>query len=205
MATFDDLLAEGESVPIEGWDFSWFEGRATEQRPSWGYAGLMARRMATASRALDVQTGGGEVLATIGVPPPLLVATEGWAPNVAVARRRLAPIGALVVEAAAEGCLPFAAGVFDLVVSRHPVTVRFDDHGPSVAGNHDLVQYVHGALAVQASVDPSVVEQVGRVHVELQQRATDLRQGWQQQARQRPARSQQQRRGHARVDQQVGR
>ena len=145
MATFDDLLAEGESVPIEGWDFSWFEGRATEQRPSWGYAGLMARRMATASRALDVQTGGGEVLATIGVPPPLLVATEGWAPNVAVARRRLAPIGALVVEAAAEGCLPFAAGVFDLVVSRHPVTVRFDEVARVLAAGGSYVSQQVGA------------------------------------------------------------
>ena len=44
--------------------------------------------------------------------------------------------------------------------SAEQVTVRFDDHGPSVAGNHDLAQYVHGALAVQASADPSVVEQL---------------------------------------------
>ena len=44
--------------------------------------------------------------------------------------------------------------------SAEQVTVRFDDHGPSVAGNHDLAQYVHGALAVQASTDPSVVEQL---------------------------------------------
>jgi hypothetical protein len=33
--TFDQLLAEGGSVPLEGWDFSWFEGRATEERPRW--------------------------------------------------------------------------------------------------------------------------------------------------------------------------
>jgi hypothetical protein len=44
--------------------------------------------------------------------------------------------------------------------SAEQVTVRFDDHGPSAAGNHDLAQYVHGALAVQASTDPSVVEQL---------------------------------------------
>ena len=44
--------------------------------------------------------------------------------------------------------------------SAEQVTVRFDDHGPSVTGNHDLAQYVHGALAVQASADPSVVEQL---------------------------------------------
>lgn len=35
---FDALLAEGEAVPLDGWDFSWFTGRATEERPPWGYA-----------------------------------------------------------------------------------------------------------------------------------------------------------------------
>src|SRR6266508_3538561 len=82
MATFEELVAEGAAVPVEGWDFSWFEGRAAEQRPSWGYARLMSERMATASRALDLQTGGGEVLAAVAKPPPVLVATEGWAPNI---------------------------------------------------------------------------------------------------------------------------
>jgi hypothetical protein len=36
--TFERLLAEGGSVPLAGWDFSWFEGRATEERPRWAYA-----------------------------------------------------------------------------------------------------------------------------------------------------------------------
>jgi hypothetical protein len=30
---FEELVAEGAAVPLEGWDFSWFEGRATEERP----------------------------------------------------------------------------------------------------------------------------------------------------------------------------
>jgi hypothetical protein len=28
--SFDDLVAEGASVPVEGWDFSSFAGRASE-------------------------------------------------------------------------------------------------------------------------------------------------------------------------------
>ncbi len=118
--TFELLIAEGESVPVEGWDFSWFEGRATEERPRWGYSRLLAGRMARAVAALDIQTGGGEVLAQISHPPPVLVATESWPPNVAVAQRNLRPLGARVVEADDEADLPFHTGSFDLAVSRHP-------------------------------------------------------------------------------------
>jgi SAM-dependent methyltransferase len=124
---FDDLVMEGFSVPVEGWDFSWFRDRGTEQRPPWGYARLMDERMSAASRALDLQTGGGEVLAGISKPPPVLVATEGWPPNVALARRRLAPIGGEVVVVDEDADLPFADASFDLIVSRHPVTVRWHE------------------------------------------------------------------------------
>ncbi|MFF9114616.1 methyltransferase domain-containing protein [Streptomyces massasporeus] len=142
--TFEDLLAEGASVPTEGWDFSWFEGRATEARPSWGYAVSMSERLGRASAVLDVQTGGGEVLdfalarvadtaagqaATLPAPKPPLVtmATEGWPPNVAKATALLRPRGVAVVAAAEDDPLPFADGAFDLVVSRHPVRPHWDE------------------------------------------------------------------------------
>jgi SAM-dependent methyltransferase len=83
--------------------------------------------MASASAALDVQTGGGEVLATIPHPPALLVATESWPPNVARARWNLGPLAARVVEAATEGDLPFSASCFELVVSRHPVVTNWPE------------------------------------------------------------------------------
>jgi SAM-dependent methyltransferase len=124
--SFDELVAEGASVPTEGWDFSWFAGRATETRPSWGYARSMAGRLAEATAVLDVQTGGGEVLdfalgTVASNRPALVVATEGWAPNVAKATRLLRPRGVPVVASADDAPLPFADGAFDLVVSRHPV------------------------------------------------------------------------------------
>ncbi|EHK81688.1 class I SAM-dependent methyltransferase [Saccharomonospora azurea] len=127
MSTFEALVAEGEAVPTEGWDFSWFDGRATEQRPSWGYARLLAERMSKAEAALDIQTGGGEVLASIPVAPPALAATESWPPNLVRARRNLAPFDAQVVEVSDSDDLPFPSGHFDLVVSRHPVRTRWDE------------------------------------------------------------------------------
>jgi SAM-dependent methyltransferase len=131
--SFEDPVAEGESVPVAGWDFSWFDGRANEERPPWGYARLLAARMAALAHvpgaaALDLQTGGGEVLATVPVGPSTLIATESWPPNVELARQRLARLGVTVVPTADElDDLPFADRSFDLVVSRHPVGIRWDE------------------------------------------------------------------------------
>jgi SAM-dependent methyltransferase len=128
---FEDLVAEGASVPTEGWDFSWFEGRATEARPSWGYATSKAERLARATAVLDIQTGGGEVLDfALGravKAPALTVATEGWPPNVARATALLRPRGVAVVAAPEDAPLPFADGAFDLVVSRHPVRPQWSE------------------------------------------------------------------------------
>jgi SAM-dependent methyltransferase len=115
-----ELIAEGAAEPVAGWDFSWFDGRATEERPAWGYSRLLAERMSKVSAALDLQTGGGEVLAGIGQAPPVLAATESWPPNVELARRNLRPLGATVSAVDDAADLPFPADSFDLVVSRHP-------------------------------------------------------------------------------------
>ncbi|MEU7225039.1 class I SAM-dependent methyltransferase [Streptomyces chrestomyceticus] len=125
--TFDDLVAEAESVSVEGWDFSWLDGRATEQRPSWGYQRRLGERLADTRAALDIQTGGGEVLAGAGPLPPVMAATESWPPNVAKATALLHPLGAVVVADPDEPPLPFADGAFDLVTSRHPATVWWSE------------------------------------------------------------------------------
>ncbi|GGU99858.1 methyltransferase type 11 [Actinomadura cremea] len=127
MREFEELVAEAEAAPVEGWDFSWFEGRATEARPSWGYQRSLGARLREVDAALDVQTGGGEVLAGAGALPRTMVATEGWPPNVAKATRLLHPRGVVVVADPDEPPLPFADEAFDLVTSRHPVTVWWDE------------------------------------------------------------------------------
>jgi SAM-dependent methyltransferase len=167
MPSFEQLVAEAVAAPVEGWDFSWFEGRATEERPPWGYARLMGERMARATAALDIETGGGEVLATAATaarPPALLVATDSWWPNVEVARRTLRPLGARVVAAADSPTLPFTDASFDLVVSRHPVVVLWEEIarvlrpggtylsqqiGPGT--NHELTDFMMGPQPVNES------------------------------------------------------
>lgn len=128
---FDVLVAEADAASVDGWDFGWLDGRATEQRPSWGYARSLAGRLGRARAVLEVQTGGGEVLAealaSAPARPALVVATESWPPNLRKATEVLAPHGVPVVHDPDEPPLPFADGTFDLVTSRHPVTAWWAD------------------------------------------------------------------------------
>lgn len=156
--SFEEIVAEANSVSVDGWDFSWLDGRASEERPTWGYQRLMAERLAMAEAALDIQTGGGEVLAGASSFPPIMVATESWPPNVAQATALLHPRGAVVVADSDEPPLPFADGAFDLVTSRHPATVWWDEiarvlrSGGTYFAQHvghssvfGLVEYILGA------------------------------------------------------------
>ncbi len=145
--TLQELVAEGAAEPVEGWDFSWFDGRATEERPPWGYSGLLRDRLSRAHAVLDIQTGGGEVLAGAlsggtRVPDPL-AATESWPPNAVLARRALAPFRGAVLLAADDDGLPVRSDRFDLVVSRHPTVAVWPEIGRVLApGGVYLSQHV---------------------------------------------------------------
>lgn len=139
---FDELIAAGASADVSGWDFSWLKGRATEERPAWGYARQLADRLSRASASLDIQTGGGEVLSEAPGFPPTAVATESWPPNVDRATRLLHPRGVVVVTDPDVPPLPFADEAFDLVTSRHPATIWWEEiarvlrHGGSYFAQH---------------------------------------------------------------------
>jgi SAM-dependent methyltransferase len=152
--SFDELVDEAAQASVEGWDFSWLAGRATEERPSWGYQRLLSGRLAAASAALDIQTGGGEVLAGAGAEnfPWTMVATEGWPPNIAKATALLHPLGAVVVADPDEPPLPFGDGAFDLVTSRHPATVHWTEIARVLAPRGIyFAQHVGGGTNVEIS------------------------------------------------------
>jgi SAM-dependent methyltransferase len=180
--TFDELVAEGDAVPVEGWDFSWFAGRATEERPAWGYAGLLAERLGQARAALDIQTGGGEVLsaaASIGRNgagrPVLLAGTESFGPNLQLARSSLKPLRGAVVQAADDSGLPFRTGRFDLVASRHPTVVVWSEIARVLApggtylsqqigagSNRELTDFMMGPQPVSPRRSPRLAEAAAR-------------------------------------------
>ncbi|MEO3753096.1 class I SAM-dependent methyltransferase [Streptomyces sp. B6B3] len=114
------LVADALAAPVEGWDFGWLAGRAEGSDPSWSYRDLARDRLARADRVLDVDTGGGELLASFGrLLPARVWATEGWPPNIPLARRRLEPLGVTVLPVAAREQLPLPDASVDLVLNRH--------------------------------------------------------------------------------------
>jgi SAM-dependent methyltransferase len=168
--SFEELIAEAVAVPVEGWDFSWLDGRATEERPSWGFQRLLSRRLADVSAALDLDTGGGEVLAGVEKFPPTMAATESWPPNAARATHLLHPRGVVVLLTRDEPPLPFADESFDLVTSRHPIAVWWNEiarvlrRGGTYLAQHpgpataiELIEAVLGPMPdLGAHMEPSV-------------------------------------------------
>jgi SAM-dependent methyltransferase len=169
-ATFEALVEEAERAPIEGWDFSWLAGRAIEERPTWRYFDRVVERASGVSALLEVQAGVGGMIGNLPHLPPVSVATEGFAPSVAVAGPQLRDRGAhLVVTSQTPSGLPFAADTFELVISRHPVDVwwteitrvlrpggtYFAQHvGPNSLRN--LSEFLMGRLPAGSKRDPDV-------------------------------------------------
>ena len=120
---FDHWLEEAERLRFEGWDFSPIAGRYQDEPLTWSYKELAEQALAKAQVALDMGTGGGEFLSTLEPLSPHLYATESYAPNLEVAKRRLNPLGIDVVYATSDAALPFADETFDLVLNRHEYMV----------------------------------------------------------------------------------
>jgi SAM-dependent methyltransferase len=112
--TYADLVGAAVDVSVRGWEFSWPDGRAEGSEPSWSYPDQARGLLRRAGSALDLDTGGGEMLAELAPLPPCTVAVESWMPNVPVARDRLGPFGVSVRTE-----LPGGEEEFDVVLSRH--------------------------------------------------------------------------------------
>ena len=111
-----------ERQPFSGWDFSHLQGRYHEEQPPWSYLDLARELLQNADFALDMGTGGGEKLLTLrDALPTHTVATEGYPPNVPVARANLQPHGISVVEYNIDTTprMPFDDNSFAVILNRH--------------------------------------------------------------------------------------
>lgn len=117
-----DVWRAEETGQPEGWDFSRLAGRMTETAEPWQLDRMWRDALHLSRHALDMGTGGGEFLRRFAAALPNdTVATEGWPPNVGVAKAALEPYGVTVVQhdPDADVHMPFLDGRFDLVLNRH--------------------------------------------------------------------------------------
>lgn len=116
---FDRLIGAALAQPFEGWSFEWLRGRLQQGAPPWDFRALLRQQMKPDTTLLDLGTGGGEFLVSLAPLPRRCIATEGYRPNLPIARRRLAPYGVAVIPTGRTHRLPLADGSVHLVVDRH--------------------------------------------------------------------------------------
>lgn len=115
----DNWKAEEKIAHIHGWDFSHVDGRLEEEPLPWNYREEILGRLQPRMRILDIDTGGGEFLLSLGHPHAHSAATENYPPNVALCQQTLLPLGIDFKPADAMGILPYADSSFDMVLNRH--------------------------------------------------------------------------------------
>lgn len=112
--------AEEAVAQIHGWDFSHIEGRYTEGTDlPWDYRSAILQVLKPDMRIMDMDTGGGEFLLSLGHPCANVSATEAYPPNVQLCNETLLPLGIDFRPMEPGGPLPFADGSFDMVLNRH--------------------------------------------------------------------------------------
>jgi hypothetical protein len=123
MDEFDRLIAEAQSQKFSGWDFSWLRDRLVQETPPWDYEQEVVKEFPRIRSLLDLGTGGGEFLSSLGQLPERTYATEGYPPNAVIARDRLKPLRVDVVRTYSEdntkrpqvGALPFRTKSIDMI------------------------------------------------------------------------------------------
>ena len=111
--------AEEEIAHIHGWDFSHLDGRYAEEDLPWDYREIILNVLQPEMKILDIDTGGGEFLLSLGHPCHNTAATEGFPPNVLLCRDTLSPLGIDFRPWDGKGPLPFDDQSFDMVLDRH--------------------------------------------------------------------------------------
>lgn len=138
--------AEAERL-FSGWDFSYIAGRYNEDVPPWSYTDIVRTALHDADSLLDMGTGGGEFLLSLGDAVPAdTVATEGYAPNMPVAEKNLSARGITVkaYDSEKDARMPFPDGRFKLIISRHESYKVDEIKRVLSAGGQFITQQVDG-------------------------------------------------------------
>jgi len=143
-ASFERLVAEAQRQEFCGWDFSFIDGRWRESPMSWDYRQIVLGHLGRVNSMLDMGTGGGEFLSSLRPLPADTCATEGFPPNLSLARARLEPLGVEVVETLPGDRLPVEDARFDLVINRHEAFSASEVYRVVRPGGRFITQQVGG-------------------------------------------------------------
>lgn len=135
---------------FSGWDFSYITdtGRMVEFPLGWSYTSKIISKLRNVNKLLDMGTGGGEFLSLLSPLPPNTYATEGYEPNLPVAKERLEPLGVTVVKVEKDNILKFENGFFDLVINRHEEYLVSEVHRVLKQNGFFVTQQVGGKNCV---------------------------------------------------------
>lgn len=115
-----DWRMEEDAAHMLGWDFSHLRGRYREEDDlPWDYEAAVRELLDPGDRLLDVDTGGGEFLLSLGHPHELTAATEAYPPNVELCRATFGPLGIAFAAVDGDAPMPFPDDAFDIVINRH--------------------------------------------------------------------------------------
>jgi len=167
--SFEELISEADAWKLEGWDFTSLNGRWVESPTPWDYRTMVLALLQRADSLLDMGTGGGEFLSSLHPLPKRTFATEGYLPNVSVARERLEPLGIAVIRTFSEdnsktpqsGSVPFRADCFDLVINRHDAFVASEVYRVLKSSGIFLTQQVGSENLVELNELLGAERQVG--------------------------------------------
>ncbi len=110
-----------EEFPFSGWDFSYVAETTKIEPLPWDYRKEIQKAIEKKQTLLDMDTGGGEFLASLPELPVQTFATESYPPNVTCAYKKLQPLNVQVIKVDESGSLPFKNGSFDTITNRHGI------------------------------------------------------------------------------------
>ena len=137
-----------ENYAFQGWDFSYIEGRWDEPAPPWDYVTVVKSFLKDTDILLDMGTGGGEVLLTIGHLYENTYATEAYPPNFELCKKTLSPLGITVLQTKTnenfetDDMLPFDNDSFDVIINRHESFDLSEVYRTLKHGGHFITQQI---------------------------------------------------------------
>jgi hypothetical protein len=111
-------LKEG-SRAMQGWNFEHLNGRWQNESLPWDYSKIVQKYLHPKNNWLDMDTGGGELMASFRHDPQRTCVTEGWEPNIEYLKKKVVPSGVTLYPDPNENLNLVPYNEFEIVTNCH--------------------------------------------------------------------------------------